>query len=232
MKKKFKILFTKAQRAFQRGPVVILRSILNGRLSSKIGLINKELDQTVVKFKNKKGGYKILKKPLIYYSYSGIFLCLLLLLMFTFIAAGCKEPTPLHSLQSDNSAFLTTQQTTTDAIDNLAGTKWKLTGIVNILTDELTTLEPRDCEQCYTLTFITDSMAKGLSVVCKLGLDLSLLGSYNIEGISEPADGDIFCDALYSQNVKSYTVTTTELRFINNVDNYYLLFKPYKSLEQ
>jgi hypothetical protein len=105
MKKKFKILFTKAQRVFQRGTVEILRSILNGRLSSKVGLINKELDQTVVKLKNKKGGYKILKKPLIYYSYSGIFLCLLLLLTFSFIAAGCKEPMALHSSQSDNSAL-------------------------------------------------------------------------------------------------------------------------------
>jgi hypothetical protein len=194
-----------------------------GRFSSKVGLIKKELDQTVVKFKNKKGGYKILKTPLIFYS--GIFSCLLVLVLFSFTAVGCKEPT------SDNRALLTTQQTTTDTIDNLAGTKWKLTGIVNALTGEMTTLEPKDCEQCYTFTFLTDSIAKGLSVSYPITFNLFLLGSYMIEDIGEPFDGDKFRRTLGSPNTNSYSVTSTELKFINNVDNYYLLFKPYKSLE-
>jgi hypothetical protein len=89
MKKYQKNLFKKVQRAFQRCPVAILRSVLNGSFTSKVELINKELDQTVVKFKNKKGGYKILKRPLIFYS--GMFSCLLVLLIFTFTTPSCKK---------------------------------------------------------------------------------------------------------------------------------------------
>jgi hypothetical protein len=60
-----------------------------GRLSSKVGLINKELDQTVVNIKNKKGGYKILKTPIYY---SGILPCPLVLVIFTsFILMGCER---------------------------------------------------------------------------------------------------------------------------------------------
>jgi len=36
---------------------------------------------------------------------------------------------------------------------NLQGTKWKLIGIVDTQTDNLTELEPIDCEKCYTFTF-------------------------------------------------------------------------------
>jgi hypothetical protein len=43
-------------------------------------------------------------------------------------------------------------------INTLKGTKWKLAGIVDA-TGKLTELEPKDCEQCYTLEFDTDSTA-------------------------------------------------------------------------
>jgi hypothetical protein len=106
MKKKFKILFTKAQRVFQRGTVEILRSILNGRLSSKVGLINKELDQTVVKYKNKKGGYKILKKPIYY---SGILSCLLVFVIFTSTSVGCVKPNDWIPSNGDSNDTNTTE---------------------------------------------------------------------------------------------------------------------------
>ena len=38
----------------------------------------------------------------------------------------------------------------------LTGTKWKLAGIVDIETGELTELEPKDCAPCFTLSFDTD----------------------------------------------------------------------------
>jgi hypothetical protein len=41
----------------------------------------------------------------------------------------------------------------------LAGTKWKLVGIVSIETGDTTELVPKDCEYCYTLTFETDYTA-------------------------------------------------------------------------
>ena len=39
----------------------------------------------------------------------------------------------------------------------LANTKWKLSGIFNEMTGILTELEPKNCDECYTLTFDTDS---------------------------------------------------------------------------
>jgi hypothetical protein len=182
----------------------------SGRASSTNELFTKELAQIVGKFnlKFKRGGLKILKKPIYY---SGVLSCLLVLLAFTFMAVGCEKPKDVP--------------TGTTTTTNLAGTSWKLAGIVDILTGEMTILEPKDCEQCYTLTFLTDSTAQGFSVSCKITLDLSLLGSYMIEDIGEFFDGDIFRSALYSQNTKSYIVTETELKFINNKGNYYLLFK-------
>jgi len=39
---------------------------------------------------------------------------------------------------------------------SLKGTFWKLAGIMDVQTGILTELEPKDCEQCYTLIFIAD----------------------------------------------------------------------------
>jgi hypothetical protein len=197
----------------------------SGRRHSSMCVINVNgCINRLLNFKNKKGGYKILKTPIYY---SGILSCLLVLVMFTFITAGCgKEPgVPIPS-QSD------TLQPTQDTTYALAGTKWKLTGIVDALTGEMTILEPRDCEQCYTLTFLTDSTAEGFSVVRPIVLNLSLLGTYVIDTFGEPFDGDKFSIALGSPNTNSYLVTSTELRFINSEENYYLLFNSYKSVEQ
>jgi hypothetical protein len=72
----------------------------NERLASENKLINKELDQTVVNIKNKKGGYEILKRPLIFYS--GMFSCLLVLLMFTTTSVGCVKPNDWIPSNEDN----------------------------------------------------------------------------------------------------------------------------------
>jgi hypothetical protein len=65
------------------------------------GCINRLLN-----FKNKKGGYKILKRPLIFYS--GMFSCLLVLLMFTFMSAGCEKPdVVIPSNEEDNNTIET-----------------------------------------------------------------------------------------------------------------------------
>jgi hypothetical protein len=94
-----------------------------GSFISKIELINKELDQTVVKFKNKKGGYKILKRPLIYYSYSGMFSCLLVLLIFTFMAASCEKQEELNPQETVN---VTLYDKDTVTIQNYIQGKWNV----------------------------------------------------------------------------------------------------------
>ena len=120
-----------------------------------------------------------------------------------------------------------------EELTSLKGTKWKLAGIVDTKTGKLTKLEPKNCADCYTLTFVTDTQAEGL--IEGYGgsrkifrLDLSLLGEYMIEDVGLPSELRKLIYALYSRNTKSYSVTSNELRFINDVDNYYLLFKRIK----
>jgi hypothetical protein len=145
------------------------------------------------------------------------------LLIGFFITASCEKPTVPNTPQSDNPALLTTQ----DSTNALAGTKWKLRGIVNTLTGELTILEPQDCSKCYTFTFDTDSTVSGYSIFVPISLNLYKLGSYMSTYIGEFYDGNKYRDALCSPNTNSYTLTLTEFRIINNIDNYYLLYNPY-----
>ena len=107
--------------------------------------------------------------------------------------------------------------------------KWKLVGIVNAETGEIKELEPKDCEECYTLTFTTGTKAEVLVYREKRSIDLSHLGQIIPLTIPFATEEDeYFIEALLNRNTKSYTVTSIELKFINDVENYYLLFKPQK----
>ena len=108
---------------------------------------------------------------------------------------------------------------------SLENTKWKLVGIIDVETGELQKLAPRDCEECYTLAFISDTKAEGLAFREKFVLDLNILGEYSITDIGRTNEDDFFIRILYDQNTKSYSVSLTELKFINETDKYYLLFK-------
>jgi len=111
----------------------------------------------------------------------------------------------------------------------LANTKWKLVGIVNTETGEIKELEPKDCEECYTLTFTTGTKAEVLVYREKISIDLSYLGQIERADIPFATEEDrYFIEALLNYNTKSYTVTSIELKFINDVENYYLLFKSQK----
>ena len=123
--------------------------------------------------------------------------------------------------------------------EHLEGTKWKLTGIVDTKTGKLTELKsvPEDCEDCYKLVFITDTKAEvlvfrfmsdpdeGRTFCDKTVLDLSLLGEYMITDVGRPDGAAEFVKALYNKNTKYYSVNSDELKFINRINNYYLLFK-------
>ena len=63
----------------------------------------------------------------------------------------------------------------------LKGSKWKLTGIVDTQTDELRVLEPTDCEECYTLTFITNSTATACNVNRTIHVDIWYRANYAVE---------------------------------------------------
>jgi hypothetical protein len=236
MKRSFQIFFAKAQGAFQRSTVAILYRILNGSFTSKVEFINKELDQTVVKFKNKKGGYKILKTPLIYYS--GMFSYLLVLLMFTFITTGCDKPNAIpttneQTLDADvpTPHDLMGNEEENDTIStnyDLVGTKWQLEGFVNntIHKTAMIEAEPK-CDNCYTLVFDTDSTARGHSVMNIIGLSLKPVLSMWVATMADdtPTGGtvEIFYEAIKS--VKSYRIENDDLKIFYNNNNNYLLYK-------
>jgi hypothetical protein len=82
---------------------------------------------------------------------------------------------------------------------SLKGTTWKLVGIVNAETGELRELEPKHCEECYTLTFDTDITAIAQSINIKLRLDLlnfSHIGTY----LHEIYNRQLFCET-YDKDV-------------------------------
>jgi hypothetical protein len=114
----------------------------------------------------------------------------------------------------------------------LEGTKWKLSGIVDVETGVQRELEPKNCAGCYTLVFDTDHTASGCSLVSvKTVIDLLCLDKYTNNDMGfEPNDVNIFRSAMVS--IKSYAVTSKELKlyFTNNYSKIeYLLFK---SVEQ
>ena len=63
---------------------------------------------------------------------------------------------------------------------SLINTKWKLTGIVDAKTGAVTELGPKDCRECYTLSFGTDYTAIVNSIYLPLRLDLLNLTPYVI----------------------------------------------------
>ena len=59
-----------------------------------------------------------------------------------------------------------------DPPTTLRGTKWKLTGIFDVQTGELTEFEPADCSECYTLSFRGDYKLSAKSIWAIQFLDL------------------------------------------------------------
>ena len=122
---------------------------------------------------------------------------------------------------------------------HLTGTKWKYVGN--------TPEQPKDCEDCYTLTFIADDTVKVqmISDIKKFDLwEHIILSDYHVlpmrcgeevECYEYYGDDAIMYDCGFQSflcnlyQIKSYTATNEELRIFsgNNPANY-LLFKPIK----
>ena len=117
-----------------------------------------------------------------------------------------------------------------ETLSSLKGTQWKLAGIVDSQTGKLTVLEPTDCEECYTLTFDTDSTASVHVITSTFKLDLSNLNPYvNFEDILryEQYNGENYEINTFCNNViaaASFIVDSKQLRLYNLGGNY-LLFK-------
>ena len=111
---------------------------------------------------------------------------------------------------------------------SLVGTTWKLAGIVDVETEEIRELEPKNCENCYWFWFYTDSTASGRSVsnlllvslkpVVQVLIGTSVLGpDYYLE------DAILFRNII--QLITSYEINMNELKFYYNDNKNYLLFK-------
>ena len=126
------------------------------------------------------------------------------------------------------------------AVPSLTGVKWKLAGIVDVKTGELKvlksyTINGKDCEQCYTLTFKEDGTFTGFSTTNELYGNYLINYSthdFKISGFGgtkagELGDGQIYDDIL--PTVKSFDLVENELKlYYNNKSNYlsYKLMSP------
>jgi hypothetical protein len=115
-----------------------------------------------------------------------------------------------------------------------AGTKWKFVKSVNTETGESTEFEPMDCEECYTVTFDTDSTANVRRVRLDMKLDLTNLHpDMLMEDIYR--EGDEYDTVGFYFGILrtgSYTVAGDELKLYHCVNHKicYLLFKRIESL--
>ena len=148
-----------------------------------------------------------------------IILCTLLVgLVFTM---GCEK---LKNLREglDGGSLLGTPP--------LQGTKWKLMGIFDVVSDTLIKeLEPYDCAECYSFTFDTDSTAIGRSTSNILGVMLK--PTIRVFLMTDALGTDFYLeDAILFRNaietIISYQLlSNNELRFYYNGNNNYLKFE-------
>ena len=136
----------------------------------------------------------------------------------------------------------------------LIGTKWELVGVVDAQTGALKVLEPKDCDKCYTISFIEDSVfnestwfngrvdvepgwyklfagrspSNFLSVWYRHDNEKYSFEIYNIGGtlVAENWDEPLFRNCLIA--VQSFSLNKNELKLYYNENKNYLLFKPLK----
>lgn len=119
---------------------------------------------------------------------------------------------------------------------SLQGTKWKLLGIGGLDKIAIQELEPKDCNECYTLVFGADKNFQIFSSTNQLH------GVYDVDyitrnvriidfggtKINEIGDGDLYVNPFWKKTIQSFSVAEQELRFYYGEYKDYLLFKPLK----
>jgi hypothetical protein len=115
---------------------------------------------------------------------------------------------------------------------NLTGTRWKLVGFVE--NGKLIEAEPKDCAECYALTFNIDrtlgthSSTNGLFGTYSIDNNLSTIEITNLGGtkINELLDGKLYVETLLL--IQSFSIVNNELKLYYANNKNYLLFKPLK----
>ena len=117
---------------------------------------------------------------------------------------------------------------------SLQNSKWKLIGIVDVQADTQTKLEPQDCDECYTITFDTDSTFSGLSTANIVfghykiddNIGVHWLIARIITDALDSEDGPLYNKILLE--LQSFTVTDTHPRTLHlhyNDGKNYLKYK-------
>ena len=109
----------------------------------------------------------------------------------------------------------------------LTGSKWKLAAFVNVQTRESIEPEPRECSNCYTLEFDSDTTAIGRSVENVMHFIVAM-SSIKIAMISEMWDGEnnnvnLLYEAL--QTLDTYEYCKDELKIYYDKKSKYLFYK-------
>ena len=144
----------------------------------------------------------------------GTVVMLCMVLMGVFFVVGCKKDKSLA----------------TDTETTLQGTKWKLVGIVDAETGTLQELEPKDYEECYTITFDADSAfyfhtaTNQLWAIFDIDYRVFNIKIHTIGGteVVPYFDEILFRNTLYA--VQSFSLQEKELLFYFNDKKNYLLY--------
>jgi hypothetical protein len=142
-----------------------------------------------------------------------------------FLSTGCSN---IGDLFNENNAANAEINENSDI--SLEDTQWKLSGITDVETNEIKALEPKDCEDCYTLKFESDSIAIGKS--SSNGVYVELLNANSLRigtmtEIAERGDGNLFSDII-NQEIESYLLEDYKLKIFYNEGKNYLLYEPIK----
>jgi hypothetical protein len=104
----------------------------------------------------------------------------------------------------------------------LPGTQWKLSALVNLQAHTSVELEPKACDKCYTIEFVSDTKAIGKSVMNELIFAVTP-SKITPPGMTKIWDGEgndahLFYEAI--QTIGAYTYDRNELKIYYDTYNY------------
>ena len=165
-----------------------------------------------------------------------LLLTLIALLLATTAAQAQDKVMRVHSGGSVVWALNTSQiDSITFSASSLAGTKWKLNGIVNAATGAVTELEPKNDDRCYLLSFDEDTYTGVSSTNDLMGQYTANFETSSFEIVvggterGEVYDGYLYVDALSS--VQSFSLQGNELRLYYNEKKNYLSYRPFNTVK-
>ena len=160
---------------------------------------------------------------------------LLMILLLTAVIAY-----PQHRVMQVHSAGEVAYEINTAQVDSvvfrasLANTMWKLAGIMDVNTGVLKELEPKDCEECFTLVFDTNNTFSGrittniITGSYYIDYETHALHFTNIGGTEaiDVGDGELYRQILWK--IQFFTAKETYppmLHLYYDENKKYLLFK-------